>query len=191
MTPEIATKRLRLRPWLDSDRAPFAALNADPRVMAHFPSLLTAEQSDALADRIQQHFQTHRFGLWAVEVPGVARFAGYIGLAVPRFVAHFTPCVEVGWRLAAEYWGVGYATEGAMAALQFGFGDLQLEQIVSFTVPGNTRSRRVMEKIGMVHTPADDFDYPLLPDGHALRRHVLYRIDNPLLTRADVIASGV
>src|SRR5215204_5588328 len=167
MTPEIATKRLRLRPWLDSDRAPFAALNADPRVMAHFPSLLTAEQSDALADRIQQHFQT------------------------PRFVAHFTPCVEVGWRLAAEYWGVGYATEGAMAALQFGFGDLQLEQIVSFTVPGNTRSRRVMEKIGMVHTPADDFDYPLLPDGHALRRHVLYRIDNPLLTRADVIASGV
>lgn len=129
---------------------------------------------------MEAHFQEHGFGLWAVEIPGVATFAGFVGLSVPRFEAHFTPCVEIGWRLAAPYWGRGYATEGARAALEFGFDHLHLDQIVSFTVPDNVRSRRVMEKIGMTHDPADDFDHPNLPEGHRLRRHVLYGIALPM-----------
>jgi RimJ/RimL family protein N-acetyltransferase len=173
---EIRTDRLRLRCWLPADREPFAALNADPAVMEHFPAVLSRDESDALAARIEERFDERGFGQWAVEVPGVTSFAGFIGLAEPRFEAHFTPCVEIGWRLARECWGRGYATEGARAALSFGFNELGLAEIVSFTVPANMRSRRVMEKIGMTHTPADDFDHPLLPEGHPLRRHVLYRI---------------
>jgi RimJ/RimL family protein N-acetyltransferase len=171
---EIQTARLLLRRWRCADRMAFAALNADSHVMEHFPAVLTFEESDALADRIEQHFVERDFGLWAVEIPGVVPFAGFIGLAIPRFEAHFTPCVEVGWRLAVDYWGKGYATEGARAALAFGFQRLGLLEIVSFTVPGNHRSRRVMERIGMVHDDRDDFDHPGAPEG--LRRHVLYRI---------------
>ena len=126
--------------------------------------------------RIARHIDEHGWGLWAVEIPGVAPFAGYIGLAAPRFDAHFTPCVEIGWRLAHEHWGHGYASEGARAALAFGFAALKLHEIVSFTVPANLRSRRVMERLGMTHDPADDFDHPGLPVEHPLRRHVLYRI---------------
>jgi RimJ/RimL family protein N-acetyltransferase len=126
-------------------------------------------------------FDKYGFGFWAVEVPGMAAFVGSIGLSVPHFQAHFTPCVEIGWRLSAEYWDRGYATEGARAALRFGFDALQLGEIVAFTVPGNVRSRRVMEKIGMVHSPADDFDHPLVPVGHPLCRHVLCRVSNPEL----------
>ena len=173
---ELRSERLQLRRWRAADREPFAALNADPRVMEHFPSALSREQSDALAARIEAHFDAHGFGLWALEIPGVAAFAGFVGLAIPRFEARFTPCVEIGWRLAAEHWGCGYATEAARAALAFGFEKLALAEIVSFTVPGNQRSRRVMEKIGMQRRPEDDFDHPGLPAGHALRRHVLYRI---------------
>jgi RimJ/RimL family protein N-acetyltransferase len=144
--------------------------------MEYFPAALSREESDALASRIEAHFEQHSFGLWAVEIPNVTSFAGFIGLSVPRFDTHFTPCVETGWRLAAEHWGLGYATEGALAVLDFGFKALGLDEVVSFTAPGNLRSRRVMEKIGMVHDPADDFDHPALPDGHRLRRHVLYRM---------------
>jgi RimJ/RimL family protein N-acetyltransferase len=144
--------------------------------MAHFPATLSREESDPLAARIEAHFDQHGFGLWAVEVPDVAPFAGFVGLSVPRFEAHFTPCVEIGWRLAAEHWGKGYATEGARAVLAFGFETLQLGEIVSFTTTGNLPSRRVMEKIGMTHDPADDFDHPASPAGHPLRRHVLYRV---------------
>jgi RimJ/RimL family protein N-acetyltransferase len=151
-------------------------MNADPRVTEYLPGPLSEEESDAFIARIEDHFEQHSFGLWAVEICNVASFAGYLGLLVPRFEAHFTPCVEIGWRLSAEHWGQGYATEGARAALAFGFEVLGLEEIVSFTVPGNRRSRRVMERIGMAHNPADDFDHPLLPEGHPLRRHVLYRI---------------
>jgi RimJ/RimL family protein N-acetyltransferase len=176
---ELATERLRLRPWRHTDREPFAALNADPRVMAHFQSPLTRGQSDAMAARIQEHFDRHGFGLWAVEVPGITAFAGFIGLCIPHYATHFTPCVEIGWRLSTEHWDRGYATEGAAAALQFGFERLQLAQIVALTVPGNVRSRRVMEKLGMKCSAADDFDHPLVSEGHPLRRHVLYRIDNP------------
>jgi RimJ/RimL family protein N-acetyltransferase len=173
---EVRTERLLLRRWRDADLAPFAAMNADPRVMEHFPAVLSRAESDGRVQRILAHFDRHGYAQWAVEIPGVAPFAGFIGLAVPGFDAHFTPCVEIGWRLAAEYWGLGYATEGARAALAFGFMELKLSEIVSFTVPANMRSRRVMERLGMTHDPRDDFDHPSLADGHPLRRHVLYRI---------------
>jgi RimJ/RimL family protein N-acetyltransferase len=144
--------------------------------MEHLPAALSLEESDRLAVAIEAHFDEHGFGLWAVDIPGVVAFAGFVGLSVPRFTARFTPCVEIGWRLAAEHWGRGYATEGARAALAFGFESLKLAEIVSFTVPGNLRSRRVMERVGMVHDSAGDFDHPALTEGHRLRRHVLYRI---------------
>jgi RimJ/RimL family protein N-acetyltransferase len=173
---QLVTARLILRRWRDADRAAFAAMNADPRVMEHFPATLSRAESDASADRIAAHFKDRGFGLWAVEVPGVSEFAGFCGLSVPRFEAPFMPCVEVGWRLAAEYWRRGYATEAARAALAFGFDVLGLEEIVSFATEGNLRSRRVMERIGMHRNPPDDFEHPGLPPGHPLRRHVLYRI---------------
>jgi RimJ/RimL family protein N-acetyltransferase len=172
---ELATARTRLRRWRPEDREPFAALNADPEVMRHYPAVLSRAESDDLAGRIEEHFAHHGFGLWALELPGVAPFAGCVGLSVPRFEAAFTPCVEIGWRLARAYWGHGYVTEAASAALTFGFEPLGLPEIVSFTVPDNIRSRRVMERIGMTHDPGDDFDHPLLPEGHPLRAHVLYR----------------
>jgi RimJ/RimL family protein N-acetyltransferase len=162
---------------------PFAALNGDPRVAEHLPSTLSRAESDGLASRIEAHFERHGFGLWALEVPGVSEFAGFVGLAVPRFEAHFTPCVEIGWRLDPRCWGHGYATEGARAAARCAFEVLHLKEIVSFTVPANVRSRRVMEKLGMTYRSEDDFEHPALPDGHRLRRHVLYR-----LTRADAAA---
>jgi RimJ/RimL family protein N-acetyltransferase len=179
---EIHTDRLRLRNWLPGDREPFAALNADPRVVEYLPAALSRPESDRLIARIEAHFDRHGFGLWAVEIRAGARFAGFIGLAIPGFEAHFTPCVEVGWRLAAEHWGHGYATEGALAVLMFGFETLQLDEIVSFTVPGNARSRWVMEKLGMRHDPIDDFDHPALAEGHRFRRHVLYRIAGATLS---------
>ncbi|QEX15085.1 N-acetyltransferase [Hypericibacter terrae] len=172
----MTTTRLRLRPWREADLAPFAAINADPVVMEHFPSVLERASSDALAERIGGHFDRHGYGLWAVEVPDVAAFIGFIGLAIPRFTASFTPCVEVGWRLARRYWGQGYATEGARAAVAFGFAEAGLEEIVSFTVPANRRSLAVMERLGMTSEAREDFDHPVLPAGHPLRRHRLYRL---------------
>ena len=175
--PELRTRRLLLRPWRESDREPFAALNADPIVMEHFPSTLTRDESDLLVDRILQRWRTGRPSLWAVEVPGGAEFIGFTGLLEPSFEAHFSPCVEVGWRLAAAHWGHGYATEAAQAALHHGFNTLGLTQIVSFTSSANIRSQRVMTKLGMTHDPDDDFDHPGLAEHSPLRRHVLYRID--------------
>jgi RimJ/RimL family protein N-acetyltransferase len=134
---ELLTARLLLRRWLAADRDPFAAMNADPRVMEHLPGLLEPAESDALVDRIEKHFDEHGFGLWVMEIQGVTRFAGFVGLAVPDFEAHFTPCVEVGWRLAPKYWGRGYATEAGRAALVFGFERVNLPEVVSFTVPEN------------------------------------------------------
>lgn len=173
---EGRTPRLLLRHWRASDRDALAALNADPEVMAHFPATLDRAASDATADRIAAHFAARGFGLWAVEVQGGAPFIGFAGLMVPRFEAHFTPAVEIGWRFARAAWGHGYATEAAREALRLGFTKLGLASIVSFTVPGNLRSRRVMERLGMSHDPADDFDHPSLPEGSPLRRHVLYRL---------------
>lgn len=174
--PELPTDRLLLRRWRDSDRDPFAALNADPIVMGHFPARLTRAESDAMVDRIEAGFRTRGFGNWAVEVSGVADFIGYVGLSVPSYDTPFMPAVEVGWRLDHRYWGKGYATEGARAALAFGFREAGLDEIVSFTVPANVRSWRVMERLGMTRDPADDFDHPMLPPGHPLCRHVLYRL---------------
>jgi RimJ/RimL family protein N-acetyltransferase len=182
---EIRTARLLLRRWVPEDRAAFAALNDDPRVMEYFPARLSREQSDAVVDRIEAHFAEHGFGLWAVEVPEVAPFAGFVGLAVPRFTAHFTPCVEIGWRLAAEFWGQGLATEGARGALDFAFDVLKLREVVSFTAVENRRSRRVMEKLAMSHDERDDFDHPVLAEGHRLRRHVLYRMHSPHATPGE------
>ncbi len=173
---DLRTERLLLRPWRESDRAPFAALNADPEVMEHFVAPLTHAESDGLVERIEAAFDEHGWGLWAVEVPGVSDFIGFIGLAIPDFDAAFTPCVEVGWRLAKEHWGRGYAPEGAREALRFAFGDLGLDEVLSFTSVGNAKSRRVMETIGMRHDPVDDFDHPLVPADHRISRHVLYRI---------------
>lgn len=172
---ELTTERLLLRGWQPSDRAPFAVLNADPIVMEHFPATLSRAESDAFVDRIEAQLAEHGWGLWAVEVPGVADFIGFIGLAIPGFEADFTPCVEVGWRLDRAHWGRGYAPEGATEALRFGLDDLGLPEVVSFTSVGNAKSRRVMEKIGLTRDPADDFDHPALPARHRIQRHVLYR----------------
>ena len=168
--------RVRLRRWRGEDRAPFAAMNANPRVMEFFPGTLSRAESDALVDRIEASHRERGFGLWAIEAPGVAAFVGFTGLSVPRFDAPFTPCVEIGWRLGVEHWGKGYATEAARLALDHGFGAIGLSEIVAFTAAGNQRSRAVMERLGMSHDPADDFDHPSLPHDHALRRHVLYRL---------------
>jgi RimJ/RimL family protein N-acetyltransferase len=180
----LRTERLLLRPWREADLAPFAALNADPRVREHFPSCLGQAESDASAVRIRASMEARGYGLWATEVVGGAPFIGFIGLAEPNFAAHFTPCVEIGWRLAQVHWGHGYATEGARAALAFGFQTLGLAEIVSLTTPANTRSRRVMEKLGMRRDPAEDFDHPNLAPGTPARRHVLYRLRAPRLRAA-------
>jgi RimJ/RimL family protein N-acetyltransferase len=172
----LSNGRVCLRRWRDEDREAFAAMNCDARVMEFFRSCLSRVESDAMVDRIEKHFGEHGFGLWAVEVPGVAPFVGFAGLDVARFSAHFTPCVEVGWRLAFAHWGHGYATEAARLALGYAFGPLALSDVVSFTSAANSRSRAVMERLGMRRDPAEDFDYPSLPEGHPLRRHVLYRL---------------
>ncbi len=175
----IKTDRLILRSWKEEDLEPFAKLNADPRVMEYFPSTLSREESDHMVKRIQTKFEKTGCCFWAVSAPGVADFIGMIGLnrldnsILP---VHFLPAVEVGWRLAFDYWGKGYATEGALACLKYGFEMLDLDEIVSFTTVTNKRSRAVMEKIGMHHDPKEDFDHPHVPEGNPLRKHVLYRL---------------
>lgn len=171
----LRTDRLVLRPWRSEDRPLFAALNADPTVMEWFPSTMTADELDAFVDRIEQRFREFGWGLWAVEVPRVAPFIGFVGLS-PADATLGYPCVEIGWRLAAMHWGQGYAPEGALAALRFAFDTLALDEIVSFTSVGNAKSRRVMTKIGMTHNAEDDFDHPRLASTSPLLRHVLYRI---------------
>ena len=176
MTATLTTPRLHLRRWRDSDREPFQAIDADPRVMEFMPGPLSPQQSDDLIDRIEQHFDRHGFGLYAAEFIETKTLIGFIGPNIPSYDAPFMPAVEIGWRLAAGYWGRGLATEGARAVVHHAFNTLQLSSLVSFTVPENLRSRRVMEKLGMTHNPVDDFDHPSLPPGHSLRRHVLYRL---------------
>jgi RimJ/RimL family protein N-acetyltransferase len=176
---ELTTDRLLLRPWTDADREPFAAMNSDPAVMEHFPALMTREESDAFVDRIGAQLAEWGFGLWALEVRDTGRFIGFTGLSRPSFEAHFTPAVEIGWRLSKDAWGNGYATEAARAALAYGFGPAGLDEIVSFTATTNLPSQRVMQRIGMTHDESDDFDHPRVPAGHRLQRHVLYRITRP------------
>jgi RimJ/RimL family protein N-acetyltransferase len=173
---DLPTARLLLRRWRDTDRAPFAALNADPEVMTYFPGTLDRSTSDAIVDRAEAAFDAEGFGLWAVERRQDGRFIGFVGLARPSFEAAFTPCVEIGWRLARDAWGHGYATEGALAVRDHAFEVVGLDELLSWTTVANAASRRVMERIGMRHDPADDFDHPRLAVGHPLRPHVLYRL---------------
>src|SRR4051794_40280555 len=170
MTPfaQLCGQRLRLRRWRDEDRDAFAMMNSDPRVMEFFRGPLSAADSDAMADRIEMHFDEHGFGLWAIEIPDSTAFIGFAGLTWAHFDARFTPAVEIGWRLAFEHWGQGYATEAARLVIDFGFAIVELPEIVSFTAPTNMRSRAVMEKLGMRRDPAGDFDYPGFPESHPL-----------------------
>ncbi len=154
-------------------------MNGDARVMEFYPKTLTRAESDAVADRIEAHFAAHAFGMWAVELPGVTSFIGFVGIAHVPYEAPFTPAVELGWRLAPEHWGKGYATEAARASARCGFEELGLASLVAFTVPANLRSQGVMQRLGMTRDPAEDFDHPRLPEGHPLRRHVLYRLRAP------------
>lgn len=176
-TPQLRTERLILRGWRHDDKVAYAQLNGDPAVMEHFPSTLTVEQSEEMVDRMAAGWAERGYGLWAVEVRDTRRCVGFVGLSSPTWEMPFTPCIEVGWRLAKESWGHGYAPEGARAALAWGFEHLDPPrgEFVSFTTVDNAKSRRVMEKLGMTHDPTDDFDHPLLPDW-AHRRHVLYRL---------------
>lgn len=176
----IRTKRLILRQWQKSDLEPFAKLNADPRVREYFPGTLSRGESDASVKLISNHIEKCHWGFWAASLLETGEFIGMIGLEDVSFSAPFnqlTPAVEIGWRLAFNHWGKGYATEGALASLQYAFESLKLNEVVSFTTLKNMRSRQVMERIGMHHDPKNDFDHPKLPEKHPLRRHVLYRIN--------------
>jgi RimJ/RimL family protein N-acetyltransferase len=172
---EFDTARLRLRQWIESDREPFASLSADPRVMEFFPSLLDRVASDAMFDRLQAKIAERGWGLWAVESKTDRRFIGFVGLNIPNYELPFSPCVEVGWRLADEYWGKGYATEAAQGAIAVGFNRLNLSEIVSFTAMPNQRSRAVMERLGMERAN-ETFAHPSIPIGHPLCEHYLYRL---------------
>jgi RimJ/RimL family protein N-acetyltransferase len=183
----IETSRLLLRNWERRDREPFSHLNSDTRVMEFLPGCLSSAESDLLVDRIEDHFREHGFGPYAVELRQERMFIGYLGLTIPRFEAHFTPCVEIGWRLSADHWGRGLASEGAKAVVRYAFESLGLKALVSFTVPANMRSRRVMEKIGMTHDCFEDFDHPSLSEGHRQRRHVLYRLRDAEWKRANCL----
>lgn len=176
---EFDTPRLRMRRWRESDRAPFAAMNADPAVMEFFPALQARSASDASIDAWEAQFEQRGWSNWAAERRDTGEFIGFIGLNVPRRVLPFSPCVEVGWRLARQHWGQGFASEAARAALRVGFERLLLDEIVSFTTLANQRSRAVMERIGMTDAH-QDFDHPAVPEGHPVRPHCLYR-----LTRAQ------
>jgi RimJ/RimL family protein N-acetyltransferase len=169
--------RVTLRQWRDDDRADFATLNADPIAMEHFLGPLNREESDAMVERIRTSIEERGWGFWCLEIDG--RCAGFTGLNMPNFDAPFMPAVEIGWRLQRPLWGRGYATEAARLALDYGFGTLALKEIVAFTAVANQRSRAVMDRLGMMHNPADDFDHPRVPVGHRIRRHVLYRLSAP------------
>jgi len=177
----LATDRLLLRPWREADFAPFAAMSADLKVMEHFPSTLDRAASDNVASILKSDLEIMGYGFWALEIPGIAPFIGFTGIRPVTFEAPFVPAppafaVEIGWRLASAHWRQGYASEAARAALAHGFEALGLSEIVSFTTTTNLRSQAVMARIGMTHDEADDFDHPALPNGHPLRRHVLYRL---------------
>jgi RimJ/RimL family protein N-acetyltransferase len=174
--PVIVTERLLLREWRNTDVDPFAAMNSDPRVMEYFPETYSEERTRRFVARIRECWAERGYGLWAVERQDTGRFIGYVGLWPATFPAHFTPAVEVGWRLAADQWRNGYATESARASLRYGFDTVGLDEIVSFTSGLNVRSWRVMERLGMRRDASGDFEHPNLPEGHPLRPHVLYRI---------------
>jgi RimJ/RimL family protein N-acetyltransferase len=174
--PIIDTDRLVLRRWHSRDLPSFSELNADPRVMEFFPATLTPAETEAMVKLIEERIDQHGFGFWAAELKQTQELIGFVGLNVPGYPLPFSPCVEIGWRLAHRFWGQGLAQEAARASLQYGFERLGLNEIVAFTASDNMRSRRVMENLGMLYDPQDDFDHPKIAEGHPLRRHVLYRI---------------
>lgn len=174
--PELRSARLLLRRWTAADAAPFADLNADPEVMRYFERPLHRPESNALIARIEREFERCGFGLWALEAHETSEFLGFTGLIEQTFDAHFTPAVEIGWRLRRSAWGLGYATEAARVAMAYGFGPAGLDEVVSITTRTNTASRAVMARLGMTCSPADDFEHPKLPTGHPLRPHVLHRL---------------
>ena len=177
-------RRVILRQWDDADLTVFAAMNADDRVMEFFPKKLSLEESREILARLKNGIEERGWGFWAVEING--ELAGFTGLAKPAFEAHFTPCTEIGWRFRPQFWGQGYATEAARLALLFAFSTLRLEEVVAFTATVNLRSVKVMQRLGMVHDPAGDFDHPKLATGHVLQRHVLYRLRNTGETIAQI-----
>jgi RimJ/RimL family protein N-acetyltransferase len=176
---ELHTRRCVLRQWKPEDFAPWAEMNADAEVRRHFPSVLDEAQAHAEAGRCRDAIAQRGWGMWALELPGVLPFAGFVGLNAPHYDAPWVPAVEIGWRLPRAAWGQGFATEAAQAALDFGFARLGLDEIVAIAVPGNAPSRRVMDRIGLAHDTNGDFDHPRIEPGHALRRHVLYRKRRP------------
>jgi RimJ/RimL family protein N-acetyltransferase len=182
--PSVRTERLTLRGWRPEDRAPFAAMNADPRVSEHLLGPISPDDSDEMVDRVMTCWSRRGYGLWAAERRDSGTFIGYVGLWPATFDAHFTPAVEVGWRLAPEHWGHGFATEGGRAALRYGFDDIDLDEIVSFTAAVNTRSVRVMDRLGMRRDTDGDFDHPVMPLDHPARSHVLYRLSRKEWSRA-------
>jgi RimJ/RimL family protein N-acetyltransferase len=172
----IETARLRLRDWTDADAGPFAAMNADPRVMEFFPARLDRAQSDALMAKLRTNLEREGWGLYAAELKETGAFIGFVGIAVPGFDAPFMPATEIGWRLTRPSWGQGLASEAAAAVRDHAFADVGLAELVSFTAEWNVPSRRVMERIGMTHDPKDDFIHPKIAAGHKLAPHVLYRL---------------
>lgn len=181
----IETERLLLRRWRDDDLATFFAINNDPKVIECLPGPLSENETNALIAKFRAHMAQHGFGLCACVLKTTGELIGFVGLNVPAFEAHFTPCVEIGWRLGSGRWGRGYATEAAQAVLEVGFNTYHLDEIVSFTVPHNVRSRNVMDKLGMTRHEEDDFLHPKLPETHSLCRHVLYR-----LTKEQFLSKG-
>jgi RimJ/RimL family protein N-acetyltransferase len=174
----IRTQRLILRPWRETDLELFAKLNADPKVMEFYNSVLTRNESDALAMKFQKEFKERGYGFWAIEVPGVADFIGYVGLNYWNLEMKFAPCIDIGWRLDSSFWGHGYATEGAEASLHYGFKMLGFSEIVAMATIGNTRSKHVMERLGMKTDPAENFEHPKVPKGDRLSWRVLYRLSD-------------
>jgi RimJ/RimL family protein N-acetyltransferase len=175
----IVTARLRLRQWADADRAPFAAMGRDPRVMAHFPTLLRLDESESLIVRQRRSIASTGLGFWAIERLADNRFLGFTGVRPVTLSSPIHGETEIGWRLAREFWGVGYAVEAARAALHVAFVERRLPSVVAMTVPANARSRGVMERLGMVRRPDLDFGHPDLPAAHPLHPHIVYGIDNP------------
>jgi RimJ/RimL family protein N-acetyltransferase len=176
MHPTLQTARLVLREWRDDDVAPFSVMSTNPLVMQYLTKLPDESAIERWVDNVRAHFRLHGFGLWAIEIPGIAPFVGFAGLTVVPYEAHFTPAIEVAWRLSPEYWRKGLVTEAATAALNVGFRSLEFQEIVANAAINNSASIRVMERLGMNRNPDDDFDHPLKPQQDPLRRQVLFRI---------------
>lgn len=175
----IETERLILRTWKEEDVEPYYLINQDPKVIEFLPKAMTKKEAKWFMSEMNQQFVDRNHTFWAVEEKETQALIGFVGLNKPFWKSHFTPCVEIGWRLGSEHWGKGYATEGAKASLEYGWNTLGLTEIVSFTVPANSRSIRVMKRIGMQRDKGGDFAHPKLPEDHPLSMHVLYRIQNP------------